>query len=352
MKVAIFLALVASALAVPVDDQQISQEALNIYLYGEPNPAWLKYINKNGEFDPTLVEEGVQVQPPEIDPFYDAPSAVKFFLHTRRNDGREQLVLENTESVMQSTFDPTKPVRMLVHGWRNDETSDFIQIVKDAFLQADDVNVIALDWSKGGDTWNYWSARGKIGDVSEVLVRFINHLVGSGLTSVGQVQMAGHSLGAHIIGLAGKKFNSPQIPVLVGLDPALPWFDTDKVDERIDAGDAQFVEIIHTNAGNLGVDIPIGNVDFYPNYGSSQPGCTLDVTGGCAHGRSYEFFAESIVNRNAFTAQQCDDYKPSITKKKCPGNGVFSYMGGSPVDTNASGVFYLQTNKKSPFGQG
>lgn len=356
MKFAIIFTLIAVALALPVQEDETEmfrEEARNMYLFGEPNPAWLKYINAKGEFDPSLVPEGEVIQPPQLDPFYDAPTAVKFFLHTRRNDGREQLILEDADSVRRSTFDPTKEVRVLVHGWRNDETSDFIQVVKDAYLAAGDYNVIAVDWSKGGDTWNYWSAKGKIGDVADVVFRFINHLVLNNLTGLRQFQMVGHSLGAHIIGLTSKNYRLTRIPVLIGLDPALPWFDVDDVASRIDADDADYVEIIHTNAGNLGIDVPIGHADFYPNWGSGQPGCFWSLTGGCDHGRSYEFFAESVVNQDAFISRQCDDWKPSITKKKCgAGNGVFSYMGGQPSAPKVSGVYYLTTTKNSPFGVG
>lgn len=263
MKFVIFFTLLALALALPFNEEEERRRALNTYLYGEPDPAWLNYINDKGEFDPSLIPAGVEVQPPELDPFYDAPASVKFFLHTRRNDGREQLILENLDSVRQSTFDPSKNVKVLVHGWRNDETSDFIQIVKDAYLTSGDYNVIAVDWSKGGDTINYWAAKGKVPAVADVVFRFINHLVLNQFTTVPQIHMVGHSLGAHVIGLASRNFRLTKIPVLVGLDPALPWVDVSNVNDRIDASDADYVEIIHTNAGTLGIDVPIGDADIY-----------------------------------------------------------------------------------------
>lgn len=43
----------------------------------------------------------------------------------------------------------------------------------------------------------------------------------------------------------------------------------------LDAGDAVFVDIIHSAAGYLGQPGPTGHVDFYPNGGSQQPGCDL-----------------------------------------------------------------------------
>ena len=63
-----------------------------------------------------------------------------------------------------------------------------------------------------------------------------------------------------------------------GLDPAMPWFDLVSEEHRIQSTDADFVDIIHTNSGNLIVgDLsfpdPLGQVDFYPNGGSHQNGC-------------------------------------------------------------------------------
>ena len=65
-----------------------------------------------------------------------------------------------------------------------------------------------------------------------------------------------------------------------GLDPAGPWFPLNETDTRLDITDADFVDIIHTNSGNLSEDEwsflePIGHVDFYPNGGQQQPGCPV-----------------------------------------------------------------------------
>lgn len=85
------------------------------------------------------------------------------------------------------------------------------------------------------------------------------------------VLLVGHSLGAHICGVAGKRLKSMRIPVIVGLDPAYPLI---KEASRLAITDAEYVQVIHTDAGHLGLPYPVGHADYYPNWGRVQPGCS------------------------------------------------------------------------------
>jgi pancreatic triacylglycerol lipase len=62
----------------------------------------------------------------------------------------------------------------------------------------------------------------------------------------------------------------------MNLDPAGPEFYLSEIPDRLDASDALFVDVIHTNGAprvqsGFGHLDPLGHVDFYPNGGSAQP---------------------------------------------------------------------------------
>lgn len=95
--------------------------------------------------------------------------------------------------------------------------------------------------------------------------------------------------------------------------------------QRIRPSDANYVEIIHSNGGNLGLEEPVGHNDFYPNGGKNMPGCGItDV--GCSHGRSYQYFAYSLDNQG-FIAYQCRNMD-EISSGSCS-NLSKLHMGGS-----------------------
>ena len=81
--------------------------------------------------------------------------------------------------------------------------------------------------------------------------------------------------------------------IVVGLDPAGPMFDNYPSQARLQPGDANLVDVIHTMGRegfilDFGTLIPLGHIDIYPAGGGIQPGCINkehlygdnEVTGG------------------------------------------------------------------------
>lgn len=162
-----------------------------------------------------------------------------------------------------------------------------------------------------------------------------------------------HSLGAHIAGIAGKSVTRGRVNHIIGLDPAGPLFTVGNAAGRLDSGDANYVEVIHTNGQTVfipgsGIGQPIGHADFWPNGGLWQPGC---LTALCSHGRAVEYYVESIQN-NAFHGLECPT-RNTANAASCtiqPG----AWMGGDGInfDKNLRGSFFMPTNNNAPFAQG
>jgi hypothetical protein len=76
-------------------------------------------------------------------------------------------------------------------------------------------------------------------------------------------------------GLRNVSESKSRSPFCPGLDPARPLVEQHTSRAlRLTRDDAHIVQVIHTNAGFLGVEAPAGHVDFCINNGQFQPGCT------------------------------------------------------------------------------
>lgn len=155
----------------------------------------------------------------EIEPFFNARTDVIFYLYTRNNrDYGQRLPLD--ENAIRKTNFKDRNTRFLIHGWNNDGGSEFNRFAKAALLDASDSNVVIVDWGAGAQTINYLSARNRVNEVGPFVAEFINFLVSKKLVSSHKkINIIGHSLGAHISGIAGKK-TSQKVAVVFGLDPA------------------------------------------------------------------------------------------------------------------------------------
>ncbi|XP_063703705.1 pancreatic lipase-related protein 2-like [Culicoides brevitarsis] len=242
-------------------------------------------------------------------------------------------------------------IRFIIHGFLNGGNGEMPQTVKNAFMKlAKPVNSVIVDWSKGSGTWlsNYFvcliTSR-VVPMVGEAVGEFIVDLIRTQTVKIGDVNVIGHSLGAQIAGFAGKylSFRGLKLPVIVGLDPALPGFKNSK--EKLSSSDADYVEVIHTNSGELGFRVPMGTADFYPNFHkglSRMPGC---VTASCSHAMSFKYFAASVLDPNAFKAYKCESYDELKKAGKCNGTEI-SYLGGDEFgQRKPGGVFFLKINK-------
>ena len=111
-----------------------------------------------------------------------------------------------------------------------------------------DYNVVSVDWSTPAFDVNYFNSAFNTQIVGPMVALFIRRLIDVFGVDSQSFQLVGHSLGAHVCGFAGKRFNSSEkIGHITGLDPAGPGFSRN----RLSPTDANLVVVIHTSAGIL-----------------------------------------------------------------------------------------------------
>ncbi|XP_047984824.1 pancreatic triacylglycerol lipase-like [Leguminivora glycinivorella] len=195
-----------------------------------------------------------------------------------------------------------KPVKLVTHGWLSSTEGDMVKNIKDAYLKNKDVAVIAVDWSDTANDLIYPIVVQSTGKVGAHVGQFLDAFCELYNVSGKRLHLIGHSLGAHLMGVAAST-TSVAVGRVTGLDPARPLFDNPKKPNTLtlDSSDAVFVDVIHTCGGALGVMNNSGHADFYPNSGKPpQPGCEISET--CSHTRAYMYFSESIDNPTGFPA--------------------------------------------------
>ncbi|KAL7983535.1 hypothetical protein Chor_000411 [Crotalus horridus] len=203
---------------------------------------------------------------------------MQLLLYTRRNkDCAEHLDEHNITTSIH--FNVTKNIVVIIHGYRfTGSPPIWIDRIKNLLLEKQDFNIIIVDWNRGATTVNYFSAVASAKKVVPYLTHLIDQMLENGV-AVDSIYMIGVSLGAHIAGFIGKAYNG-KIGRITGLDPAGPLFTGKLAIERLDHTDAQFVDVIHTDTDGFGLKDPLGNIDFYPNGGTDQPGCPKTILSG------------------------------------------------------------------------
>uniref|UniRef100_A0A2K6KT48 Triacylglycerol lipase n=1 Tax=Rhinopithecus bieti TaxID=61621 RepID=A0A2K6KT48_RHIBE len=254
-----------------------------------------------------------------------------------------QILLPSDPSTIEaSNFQTDRKTRFIIHGFidKGDERW-LIDMCKNLF-KVEEVNCICVDWKKGSQT-TYTQAANNARVVGAQVAQMLDILSTEYSYPPSKVHLIGHSLGAHVAGEAGSK--TPGLSRITGLDPVEASFEGTPEEVRLDPSDADFVDVIHTDAAPLipflgfGTNQQMGHLDFFPNGGENMPGCKknalsqiVDLDGiwagtrdfvACNHLRSYKYYLESILDPDGFAAYPCASYKSFESDKcfPCPDQG-------------------------------
>lgn len=266
-------------------------------------------------------------------------------------------------------FNKSLPTKVLIHGFGSGCSHIWVYEMRSALMAVEEINVICVDWENGAILPNYVKATANTRLVGKQLAMLLQGLVANNGLSLRKTHLIGFSLGAHVAGFAGAEIGN--LSRITGLDPAGPLFESQDPRARLDQTDAEFVDVIHSNGenlilGGLGSYQPMGHVDFYPNGGRMQKGCSNLFVGAvsdiiwssavegrslCNHRRAYKFFTDSVSPRCHFPAFPCDSYEDFLAGKcfPCTDERKCGNMGYYADRSKGRGQLYLITRDEEPF---
>ncbi|XP_780558.4 pancreatic triacylglycerol lipase [Strongylocentrotus purpuratus] len=243
-----------------------------------------------------------------------------FKLRTRDLQGAyQELSTYDSDTITTSDFKPWKKTKVIIHGFVKGSDVDWMEDMTNELLIEGDYNVITIDWRPGVIRNEYDEAVGNVRVVGAEVALLLNMIQSIQAVGPTTFHVIAHSLGAHVAGIAGAII--PNIGRITGLDPAGPYFDESDPRVRLDASDALFVDVIHTDTDPLyklgmGMYSSTGHVDFFPNSGREQPGCDMRIIGSIiAHGRIWGGVIDYIACNHIRAAYLFMD---SINSGECP----------------------------------
>lgn len=290
----------------------------------------------------------------------------------------------NNWTLENMTSPDSIPLIVLTHGFKGGmNVSSWARPLVMALLENVNCNIIFADWTNGAAPPNYARVAANAPMAGAIISSLIQQIINATECKLtpDNVTIVGSSLGAQTAGFAGRHFKRTtglQLGRITGLDPGNLLFKGTNL--SLSKDDAAFVDIIHTNNGELrtfkyGMDRSIGHVDFYPNGGSLQDGCspypqltidklknvssvgelfvTLLVSTGCSHARAPNLYIESIINHTCnFTSVPCDggwqNFNSCYNAFK-DNETVRGLMGFYSNTREGRGDQYLKTSNSSPF---
>ena len=132
-----------------------------------------------------------------------------------------------------------------------------------------------------GDVAGYSAAAANTMVVGHALGKLMESIYSSAAKDNVKSFCIGHSLGGHVCGFTGK---TKQLDGILALDPAGPIFQDNSEDKRLNKDDAKFVQALHIDAGEFGIDQRVADEDIYVNNGKNQPYCPgFFAEAGCSH---------------------------------------------------------------------
>ncbi|EDW03347.1 GH11187, partial [Drosophila grimshawi] len=279
-------------------------------------------------------------------------SNITFWLYTKEEPLGRKL---NELGYQGDSFDISKEVKVLLHGYNGSSESTPNAEVRPELLKFHNLNVISVDYGNLMREPCYAESVANLHYVGRCVAEFLGNLLYNRHVLPQKLHIIGFDIGAHLAASVSNflRYFNLRIGRITGLDPAKPIFLKSKWSDRLHAISADFVDVIHTDVFLYGLMLPMGHADFYPNLGIVQPGCgpiSESKYHKCNHQRAAIYYAESISSKTNFWSFRCGRLYNIIVGQCRPLND-FALLGyhASP---RVRGSYFLGTNGTAPYALG
>lgn len=169
---------------------------------------------------------------------------VTFHLYTQDTaDSPLEISLRNIENINSEIFIPNAKLIVILHGYMGHRDDTPNPLLRAAFFERDNFNIISVDYGKLVKSPCYIHAVGNLPTVANCTANLIDFLIDGNFFTLDDIHVIGFSLGAQTSGMISNYLSHiRKLKRITGLDPAKPLFVTASEDKRLDQSDAEFVE--------------------------------------------------------------------------------------------------------------
>uniref|UniRef100_A0A0A9XC10 Lipase member H n=2 Tax=Lygus hesperus TaxID=30085 RepID=A0A0A9XC10_LYGHE len=279
-------------------------------------------------------------------------SSVRFYVSSRSNNYKTvQVWTGDWRSLSFAGLDRDERIVVLVHGFSNNHSSPAMETLKEG-IRGRSISYIGVDWSDIAITVNYPFVASKVRAIGYCLADFLYFLISETAIRLNNLHLVGHSLGAHVSGFAGKRFQEEydlKLYRITCLDPAGPLFNYNKPTARLDRTDADVVDCILSTRYLYGHIKLIGTANFIVNGGTVvQPPCKWEdfrTAYFCSHVSVVKYFNSSCDDWNIFEAESC--YDRNGVERNCNG----ARMGFPASRYPTFHEMHLEVNEDYPYAK-
>ncbi|XP_011548270.3 phospholipase A1 [Plutella xylostella] len=258
-------------------------------------------------------------------------------------------------------FDPTQCINVFILGFNTPITHEAVDGIKCVFSNITcngkkTLGIIVEHIKYTGDSGNplttipmYQRSVKYTKSIGLAIGKFLEVVLSK--VSRDYLNVAGHSLGAHMAGYGAEYLKSIGIPlkVIYGTDPAGPCYK-DCLEEHMQSGQADLVVAMHCT-NSLGSTENVSDYDFYSNDGEYQKGCPKEGVIGmssvkCSHYKCIALLLNPAIRDSIWDATKCSNFK-DYDSGACGGRETT--LAGYTVNmTGSPGVYYFEPTATLP----